>query len=206
MHELWISVDHVEGACSAPIPMRTGTGFLVRNGRLHFPGGGPVCLFALQSILPLVPAKERTIAEERTVDWLWRIDAVQCPDPKGRTVWTIEQRTPGTTTVAPPSIPGPRPGDLTLTVDRVDGACTAGTAPGHRALIRGSAVYLAQPFCLYALQAALPLLPAMARPLAPDDWMATENAVICPDPAGNVILRIDKVADEGSVAEGGRDE
>jgi len=35
--------------------------------------------------------------------------------------------------------------------------------------------------------------PVMARPLRPDDWMAIENAVICPDPLGNVVLRVEKV-------------
>jgi uncharacterized repeat protein (TIGR04076 family) len=46
---------------------------------------------------------------------------------------------------------------------------------------------------LYALQAAMPMLPAMQRKLNPGDWMATENEVVCPDPLGNVILRIEKV-------------
>jgi len=66
-------------------------------------------------------------------------------------------------------------------------------APGRSALLRGSSLYLPQPFCLYALQSLVPLLPAMQRPLEPDDWMASENAVICPDPAGNVVLRVDKI-------------
>jgi uncharacterized repeat protein (TIGR04076 family) len=64
---------------------------------------------------------------------------------------------------------------------------------GDWALVRGSSLYLAQPFCLYAIHAVLPMLPAMIRPLQPDDWMATENAIICPDPLGNVILRIEKI-------------
>jgi len=64
---------------------------------------------------------------------------------------------------------------------------------GHWVLLRDSSLYLAQPFCLYALQAVLPMLPAMARPLQPNDWMATEDAVICPDPQGDVILRVEKI-------------
>jgi len=195
MYELWVSVDRIVGTCSGPVPMIPGTGFLVRSGRLHFPGGGPICLFALQSLMPILPAKERSIAVEKTVDWLWRTDTSQCPDPKGRTVWKIEQRPLGSTKTSPEGIPSPRPGDLSLSVERIDGVCTAGTAPGHRALVRGSSLYLAQPFCLYALQATMPMLPAMTRTLEPDDWMATENTVICPDPAGNVVMRIDKIED-----------
>jgi uncharacterized repeat protein (TIGR04076 family) len=193
MYELWVSVERIEGACSGPVPMVPGTGFLVRNGSLHFPGGGPICLYALQSLMPLLPAKERRVDEAKADDWLWRVDTVQCPDPKGHTVWKIEQRPLGSTRVEPPALPSPEPGDLRISVERVDGACTSGMAPGRYALLRGSSLYLPQPFCLYALQAVAPLLPAMQRPLAPDDWMASENAVVCPDPAGDVILRIEKI-------------
>lgn len=194
MFELWINVDRVLGCCTSRRPMIPGKGFLVRNGRLLFPEGGPICLFALQSLLSLIAAKERTIDEKPDVDWLWRVDEVQCPDPKGRTIWTIEQRPMGSTRVERHSpIPETVPGDLILSVDRVEGHCTAGMAPGHRALLRESSLFLPEGFCFYALQAALPLLPAMQRRLDPEDWMAVENEVICPDPNGNVVLRVDRI-------------
>jgi uncharacterized repeat protein (TIGR04076 family) len=41
------------------------------------------------------------------------------------------------------------------------------------------------------MQAALPLLPAKQRALQDSDWMKEECRVLCPDPAGNVILRIE---------------
>ena len=47
-------------------------------------------------------------------------------------------------------------------------------------------------FCLYALQAALPLLPAKQRALQEGDWLKEDCRILCPDPAGNVILRIDE--------------
>ena len=53
-------------------------------------------------------------------------------------------------------------------------------------------------------EAAMPMLPAMTRALEPDDWMAIENTVICPDPAGNVVVRIDKIEDV-SMSEEGRE-
>jgi len=193
MHELWVSVERSEGVCSSERPMGLGTGFFARNGKLTFPQGGPICLFALQSILPMIPAKERIVDRGPTNDWMARIHHVQCPDPKGRVIWRIEQRPFSTTTLDPPALPEPAAGDLKIYVERIDGRCNEGMQPGHWALVRGSSLYLAQPFCLHALQAALPMLPAMARPLQPDDWMATENAVICPDPKGNVILRVEKV-------------
>ncbi|GAF69612.1 unnamed protein product, partial [marine sediment metagenome] len=91
MHELWIEVERVEGVCSGPVPMVPGTGFLVRNGSLIFPGGGPICLYALQSILPMIPAKERLTDDDSACDWMGRVHHVQCPDPKGRVRWRIEQ-------------------------------------------------------------------------------------------------------------------
>ncbi len=193
MHELWVAVNRVIGTCTGPVPMKPGIGFLVRSGRLFFPGGGPICLYALQSLLPLLPAKERTIAEEKADDWMWRVHDAQCPDPKGRTVWRIERRPIGTTRIPLAKPPEPRPGDLRIAVERVEGVCTGGMRPGHFALLRQSSLYLPTGFCLYALQAVLPLLPAMQRPLAPDDWMATARTPICPDPVGNVLLSIDTV-------------
>lgn len=193
MHELWISVERIEGACSSDRPMGLGTGFLVRNGRLAFPNGGPICLFALQSILPMIPVKERVLDDAPTADWMAQVHQVQCPDPKGRTIWHIDQRPMGTTKLDPPTLPEPMSGDLKIFVERIDGRCNEGMQVGHWALLRESSLYLAQPFCLYALQSVLPMLPAMARPLQPDDWMSTENAVICPDPLGNVILRVEKI-------------
>jgi len=182
--------------------MAPGTGFLVRNGSLVFPNGGPICLYALQSVLPMVAAKERLADGDPTADWLGRVRHVQCPDPKGRTIWRIEQRTLGSTDAEPSAggegkrLPSPVPGDLRIAVERIEGRCIEGMCVGRTALVRGSSLYLPQPFCLYALQAALPLLPAMQRRLDPGDWMATENAVVCPDPLGNVILRIEKVGSD----------
>ncbi len=193
MDELWVSVDRVEGACSGPVPMSPGTGFLVRTGRLFLPGGRPICMYALQSVIPLLPAKERAIDEDKKADWLWRGDEVQCPDPKGGVVLRIEKRPLGSTEISFSAAPEATGGDLRIVVQRVLGTCTSGMAPGHELLLRGSSMYLAQPFCLYALQAVLPLLPAFQRSLAPDDWMAKENLIVCPDPAGNVLLRVDRL-------------
>jgi len=111
MHELWVSVEKIEGACSSERPMELGTGFLVRSGRLIFPNGGPICLFALQSILPMLPAKERVLDDDLAADWMARVHHAQCPDPKGRTIWRIEQRPLGSTKLDLPGLPEPAPGD-----------------------------------------------------------------------------------------------
>lgn len=212
MYELWIEVERVEGVCSGPVPMVPGTGFLIRNGSLIFPDGGPICLYALQSILPMVSAKERLTDDDPAGDWMGQVHHAQCPDPKGRTVWRIQQRPLGSTEVSssadhqsqefrdsetpnePAGLVAPaRCSDLRIRVERIEGRCVEGMRVGRTALVRGSSLYLPGPFCLYAMQAVLPLLPAMQRKLEPGDWMATENEVVCPDPLGNVILRIEKV-------------
>ena len=193
MHELWIEVERVDGACSGPVPMVPGTGFAVRGGRLDFPGGGPICLFALQNLLPLIPVKERLSDGDPNADWIGRVRHAQCPDPDGRVVWRIEQRTierpdPGTT-----KVPSPKPGDLVVRVEEIEGRCVEGTCVGDRALVRGSSLYLPQPFCLYAMAAVLPLLPAIQRAHEEEDWMLGETRVVCPDPLGNVILHVEIV-------------
>ena len=192
MHELWIEVDRVEGACSGPVPMVPGVGFHVRNGRLAFPEGGPICLFALQSILPLIPAKERLTDDDPSTDWMGKVHHVQCPDPDGRVIWRIAQRPLSSADEEPSEIPSPEPGDLRIVVERIDGRCNGGMRVGDSARVHESSLYLPQPFCLYAMQAILPILPAKQRAHDPGDWMVGENHVICPDPAGNVILRIER--------------
>lgn len=85
--------------------------------------------------------------------------------------------------------------DLALVVEAIEGNCTCSMAVGDTVLVRGGKISLPQPdFCLYALQAAIPLLPAKQRRGHPADWMETDARVTCPDPACRLIMRIDRVA------------
>jgi uncharacterized repeat protein (TIGR04076 family) len=45
-------------------------------------------------------------------------------------------------------------------------------------------------FCLYALAAVLPLLPAKQRQLPARDWLERDALVACPDPEERLIMRI----------------
>lgn len=47
-----------------------------------------------------------------------------------------------------------------------------------------------QGFSIYSLAALLPLLPAKQRITDPNDWMATDSEVACPDPNCPTRLRI----------------
>jgi uncharacterized repeat protein (TIGR04076 family) len=190
--------------------MAPGDFFTVRDGDIRIPRGGTICLYALQSLLPLITPKERAIAEDRDEDWMWRVHHAQCPDPQGRVVFKIERTgkvdrravavedTNSSEGVTERTDLEGGPGrlhDLRVVVEEVKGKCTSGMKPGDHFILRSGSLYIPahRHFCLYALHAALPLLPAKQRPLEDGDWLKEDCYVICPDPAGNVIMRIEQI-------------
>jgi uncharacterized repeat protein (TIGR04076 family) len=84
--------------------------------------------------------------------------------------------------------------DLAVVVERIEGHCTCDMQVGDRVAVRGGKLTIPAPrgFCLYALQAVLPLLPAKQRPSHPADWMETDTRATCPDPACRLIMRIER--------------
>jgi uncharacterized repeat protein (TIGR04076 family) len=91
VYKLKVTVTKVMGKCTSDPPMAPGESFTVEDGRIRIPEGGSICMWALQSVLPLLPAKERNIAEAKEDDWMWRVHHVQCPDPDGRVILKIER-------------------------------------------------------------------------------------------------------------------
>jgi uncharacterized repeat protein (TIGR04076 family) len=204
MYELKVAVTKVMGGCTADPPMVPGDHFMVRDGEIRIPEGGYICMWALQSILPLITPKEREIAEPQDQDWMWRVHHAQCPDPKGRVIFKIERvgrvekgvgEQTGRATARVEGSGGDSGGlrDLRVVVSEVRGKCTSGMQPGDRFCLRSGRLYIPadRHFCLYALHAVLPLLPAKQRPLVDGDWLKADSQVICPDPAGNVIMSIE---------------
>lgn len=210
MYELKVTVDRVLGACTANPPMKTGDYFTVRDGGIRIPDGGFICLWALQSMLPVITPKEREVVEEKDEDWMWRVHHVQCPDPEGGVVFQIErlgkigkdidssEETREIKSIDTIGSKEERLWNIRVLVEEVRGSCTSGMRPGDYFILRSGRLYLPahRHFCLYALHAALPLLPAKQRPLEDGDWLKRDNHVICPDPAGNVIMRIERIADK----------
>ncbi len=84
--------------------------------------------------------------------------------------------------------------DLTVEVEAINGHCTCDMTVGDKFFLHGGKLSLpnGRSFCLYALQSAIPLLPAKQRLNHPADWMETDARVICPDPACQLIMRIDR--------------
>jgi uncharacterized repeat protein (TIGR04076 family) len=85
--------------------------------------------------------------------------------------------------------------DLDVVVERIDGHCTCTMRVGDRVHLRSGKVSTpaGKDFCLYALQATIPLLPAKQRQNHPADWMETDARVTCPDPACRLIMKIERV-------------
>jgi uncharacterized repeat protein (TIGR04076 family) len=87
LYDIRVTVDHIEGR--SVCGLEVGDYFDVTDSsRVRIPEGKHFCLYALQSVLPLIPAKQRRLP---TKDWLERDNLVCCPDPDERVVMRIER-------------------------------------------------------------------------------------------------------------------
>lgn len=86
--------------------------------------------------------------------------------------------------------------DLRVTVVSIEGRSVCGLQVGDYFEVTESSRLRIPPgrhFCLYALGAVLPLLPAKQRQLDENDWLERDVLVSCPDPEERVIMRIDRI-------------
>ena len=86
--------------------------------------------------------------------------------------------------------------DLRVTVDSIEGRSVCGMAVGDFCELTNSnelRIPEGKHFCIYALQSALPLLPAKQRQLPARDWLERDTLVACPDPEERLIMRIDRI-------------
>jgi uncharacterized repeat protein (TIGR04076 family) len=86
--------------------------------------------------------------------------------------------------------------DLRVTVERIEGRSVCGLEVGDYFELTESSRLRIPPgrhFCLYALQAALPLLPAKQRQLPESDWLEQDSLICCPDPDERVVMRIERI-------------
>jgi uncharacterized repeat protein (TIGR04076 family) len=92
-----------------------------------------------------------------------------------------------------PSEPDMELYDLRITVESIEGRSVCGLAVGDYIELTDSSrlrIPAGRHFCLYALAAALPLLPAKQRQLPAADWLERDSLVACPDPDERLIMRI----------------
>jgi uncharacterized repeat protein (TIGR04076 family) len=88
--------------------------------------------------------------------------------------------------------------DLRVTVERIEGRSVCGMRVGdYFELTHSSQLRIPEGrhFCVYALQAVLPLLPAKQRRLPDEDWLEQDSLVCCPDPDERLIMRIERIGE-----------
>jgi TIGR04076 family protein len=87
LFDLRVTVERIDGR--SVCGLEVGDYFEVtESNRIRIPEGRHFCMYALQSVLPLLPAKQRQLPES---DWLEQDSLVACPDPDERLIMRIER-------------------------------------------------------------------------------------------------------------------
>jgi uncharacterized repeat protein (TIGR04076 family) len=87
LYDLRVTVERIEGR--SVCGLEVGDYFeLTESSRLRIPAGKHFCVYALQSVLPFLAAKQRELAAG---DWLEQDSLFACPDPEERLVMRVER-------------------------------------------------------------------------------------------------------------------
>jgi uncharacterized repeat protein (TIGR04076 family) len=87
LYDLRVTVERIEGRSVCGLAV--GDYFEVtESSRVRIPEGKHFCLYALQSVLPFLAAKQRRLPDS---DWLEQDSHVACPDPDERVIMRIER-------------------------------------------------------------------------------------------------------------------
>jgi uncharacterized repeat protein (TIGR04076 family) len=87
LYDIRVTVERIEGRSVCGLAV--GDSFEVtESNRVRIPEGKHFCLYAMASVLPLIPAKQRRLPDG---DWLEQDAHVCCPDPEERVVMRIER-------------------------------------------------------------------------------------------------------------------
>jgi uncharacterized repeat protein (TIGR04076 family) len=87
LYDLRVTVERIEGR--SVCGLEVGDWFeLTQSSRLRIAPGRHFCVFALQSVLPFLAAKQRELAEG---DWLAQDSLFACPDPDERVILRVER-------------------------------------------------------------------------------------------------------------------
>ena len=94
--------------------------------------------------------------------------------------------------------------DLRVTVERIEGRSVCGLEVGDFFEVTESSrvrIPEGKHFCLFAIQAVLPLLPAKMRKLPDEDWLERDSLVACPDPDEQLVMRIERIGERTLLTE-----
>jgi len=86
LYDLRVIVEEIRGRCTCD--HQVGDFFELQQGKLHLPDGQSFCLYAINSTLPLLPAKQRP---SHPNDWMTTDTRVVCPDPLCGVVMGIQR-------------------------------------------------------------------------------------------------------------------
>jgi len=89
LYELDVIVEQITGTCTCA--MTVGDYVRIRGGRFSLPEVDGFCLFALGSVLALLPAKQR---QSDPADWMETDTRATCPDPACGLIMRIDRREP----------------------------------------------------------------------------------------------------------------
>ncbi len=85
--DLRVTVESIGGR--SVCGLKPGDFFEVTNSaELRIPNGKHFCMYAIASVLPLLPAKQRKMSSD---DWLEQDSLVACPDPEEKLIMKIER-------------------------------------------------------------------------------------------------------------------
>lgn len=87
LYDLRVTVDEIRGksVCS----MAVGDYFeITESSKLRIPDGKHFCIYAINSVIPLIAAKQRKLNEN---DWLEKDSHIVCPDPEEQLIMKIER-------------------------------------------------------------------------------------------------------------------
>ncbi len=86
LYDLDVVVEQINGNCTCA--MSLGDRFHLHGGKLSLPDGADFCLYALNSVLPLLPTKQR---QNHPADWMETDSRVTCPDPACGLIMRIDR-------------------------------------------------------------------------------------------------------------------
>jgi carbon-monoxide dehydrogenase iron sulfur subunit len=87
MARIKITVERIDGYCN--MPMLVGDHFFIDGSKLSVPEGKYICMWALQSMMPIFPILN---VKDKLDDghWIKTVRHFTCPDPKGKVLFRLE--------------------------------------------------------------------------------------------------------------------
>jgi uncharacterized repeat protein (TIGR04076 family) len=87
MATIKVTVERIDGHCNNP--MLVGDYFIVKDSKLIIPDGKHICIWALQSMMPVFPIMNEKNKLDKT-HWVKSVKYFVCPDPKGKVMFRLE--------------------------------------------------------------------------------------------------------------------